>query len=91
MWCTKIILQDSVIVKRKRSVKLNNMARITEYGKKIKFRLLEMEKPQIWLISEVRAKTGLYFDDSYLYKIMFGSLRTPKIIAAINEILEITE
>lgn len=91
MWCTKIILQDSVIVKRKRSVKIKNMAKITEYGKKIKFRLLEMDKTQVWLISEVRAKTGLYFDDSYLYKIMFGSLRTPKIVTAINEILEIVE
>lgn len=67
------------------------MAKITEYGKKIKLCLLDMGHTQTWLISEVRIKTGLYFDDSYLYKIMFGTVRTPKIIAAINEILGIKE
>mgnify|MGYP000021930212 FL=1 len=67
------------------------MAKITEYGKKIKLCLLDMDRTQTWLISEVHQKTGLYFDDSYLYRIMYGTLRTPKIIAAINETLGIKE
>ena len=65
------------------------MAKITEYGRKIKLSLMDAEKTQTWLISEVHQKTGLYFDDSYLYRIMYGTLRTPKIITAINEILNI--
>lgn len=65
------------------------MAKITEYGRKIKLSLMDAEKTQTWLISEVHQRTGLYFDDSYLYRIMYGTLRTPKIIAAINEILNI--
>lgn len=65
------------------------MAQITVFGKEIKRRLIDLERPQTWLIEQVRAKTGLYFDDSYLYKIMVGTLNTPGIVAAINEILEI--
>ena len=67
------------------------MAKVTEYGRKIKLSLMDAGKTQTWLISEVHQKTGLYFDDSYLYRIMYGTLRTPKIIAAINEILGIKE
>lgn len=65
------------------------MAQITVFGKEIKKRLIDIERPQAWLIEQVKKKTGLYFDDSYLYKIMVGSLSTPSIVAAINEILEL--
>jgi hypothetical protein len=67
------------------------MAKVTEYGRKIKLSLMDAGKTQTWLISEVQKETGLYFDDSYLYRIMYGTLRTPKIIAAINRILGIGE
>ena len=40
-------------------------------------------------IEQVREKTGLYFDDSYLYKIRSGKLATPKIVTAIREILDL--
>lgn len=63
----------------------------TVYGKETKKRLIDLGKPQTWLIDQVRAKTGLYFDDSYLYKIQTGKLTTPTIIQAINEILGLTE
>ena len=66
------------------------MAQITEFGKKIKIALIGIEKPQTWLIDRVREETGLYFDDSYLSKIINGTLRTPKITAAICDILGIT-
>ena len=66
------------------------MAKLSEFGKDIGKRLIDLDKPQVWLIEEVRNKTGLYFDDSYLYKIKTGQLSTPKVVQAICEILEIS-
>lgn len=63
------------------------IAGITEYGKKIKIALIEKDKTQNWLITEVAKRTGLYFDSSYLHKVMTGELSTPTIISAINGIL----
>lgn len=65
------------------------MAQITVFGKEIKKRLVDMERPQIWLIGQVKEKTGLYFDDSYLYKIQTGQLATPKIVQAIRDVLDL--
>lgn len=65
------------------------MAQLTVLGKEIGKRLIDLGKPQTWLIEEVRSKTGLYFDDSYMYKIKTGQLSTPKIIQAICEILDL--
>ena len=62
---------------------------LTELGKKIKIALIEKNMTQEWLISEVKKKTGLYFDSSYLNKVMTGNNKNPKIIVAINEILEL--
>ena len=67
------------------------MTQITDYGKKVKKSLIDLGEPQTWLINQVKGKTGLYFDDSYLYKIMVGTLKTPGIIQAINEILDLKE
>ena len=67
------------------------MAKMTRFGKDIMKKLVDLEKPQIWLIEQVSAKTGLYFDDSYLYKIKTGQLETPRIVQAIREILELEE
>lgn len=61
----------------------------TPFGKEIKRRLIDRDQNQTWLIDQVRQKTGLYFDTSYMNKIMTGKLRTPKIVQAICEILEI--
>lgn len=62
---------------------------LTELGKKIKIALIEKNMTQEWLISEVKKKTGLYFDSSYLNKVMTGNNKNLKIIVAINEILEL--
>ncbi|MDD7634068.1 MAG: hypothetical protein PUK20_03955 [Firmicutes bacterium] len=43
----------------------------------------------MWLIDEVKKDTGLYFDRSYLHKIMVGTLSTPAIVESIKRILEI--
>ena len=67
------------------------IATITPFGKEIKKRLVDLERSQAWLIDSVSEKTGLYFDRSYMNKIMKGQLYTPKIVQAICEILSIPD
>jgi hypothetical protein len=85
-----ILLRISVFVNR--GVDMNiKIVKLCNYGKQIKKRLVDIDHNQEWLISQVREKTGLYFDDSYLYKIMVGKNKPEKIITAINEVLSIIE
>ena len=63
------------------------MAQITGFGKEVKKKLIDLDRQQAWLIEQVKEKTGLYFDDSYLYKIRTGQLSTPKIVQAIRDVL----
>ena len=67
------------------------MATLTEFGKQVKIKLIQMDKPQKWLNEEVIKRTGLYFDDSYLHRIVTGKNNNPKIVSAIKEILEIED
>ena len=67
------------------------MATLTEFGKQVKIKLIQMDKPQKWLNEEVIKHTGLYFDDSYLHRIVTGKNSNPKIVSAIKEILEIED
>ena len=67
------------------------MATLTEFGKQVKIKLIQMDKPQKWLNEEVIKRTGLYFDDSYLHRIVTGKSSNPKIVSAIKEILDIEE
>ncbi|MEA5134621.1 MAG: XRE family transcriptional regulator [Candidatus Fimivivens sp.] len=62
-------------------------AKFCQYGKDIKKRLVDIDKPQVWLIDQVHKDTGLYFDDSYLYKVMVGKNNNPKIKASIDKLL----
>jgi len=64
-----------------------NTGKICPYGKKIKKKLVDIDQSHQWLIDQVHEKTGLYFDRSYLHKIMSGKIATPKIVQAINETL----
>lgn len=57
------------------------------FGKKIDHRLVALGQSKKWLIEEVRTRTGLYFDRSYLRKIEIGELSTPKIVQAICDVL----
>lgn len=57
------------------------------FGKKIDHRLVTLGQSKKWLIEEVRTRTGLYFDRSYLRKIEIGELSTPKIVQAICDVL----
>lgn len=67
------------------------VAKITPFGKEIKKRLIDLGCNQNWLIDQVKQKTGLYFDTSYMGKILAGKLNTPSIIQAICEILDISD
>lgn len=64
---------------------------LTPFGKEIKKRLVDIDRTQTWLIEQVRGVTGLYFDRSYMYKIQTGQLATPKIVQAIQDILDLPE
>lgn len=60
---------------------------LTPFGKSIKHALIDQNRSQSWLVEQVREKTGLYFDNSYMYKIQTGQLATPSIVGAICEVL----
>ena len=62
-----------------------------DFKKQVKYRLIDLGKSQKWLEEQVREKTGLFFDSSYLAKIYNGERNAPKIRAAICEILNIRE
>lgn len=64
---------------------------LTPFGREIKKRLIDLDKPQYWLIEKVTERTGLYFDRSYMYKIQTGQLSTPKVVQAICEILDLPD
>lgn len=64
---------------------------LTPFGKAIKKKLVDLDKNQSWLIEQVHGQTGLYFDGSYLHKLMTGKLDTPKVVNAIRDILGIPE
>lgn len=63
---------------------------ITDYGKHIKARLVELNQPQGWLVEEVKKRTGLYFDTWYLHRAMTGQYVSPKITEAIDMIIDST-
>jgi hypothetical protein len=64
-------------------------AKVCDFGKMVKKRLVDIDQTQKWLIDEVSKDTGLYFDDSYLRKILVGVCAPEKIIASICKILQI--
>lgn len=62
-----------------------------DFRKKVKKRLIDLEKTQKWLEEQIRERTGLFVDSSYLNKIYSGERAAPKIVSAIREILDIKE
>jgi len=61
---------------------------MNDLGKWAKKRLIDLGKNQMWLVGEIRSRTGLYCDTSYLAKIFNGERKAPKIVAAIHELLK---
>ena len=68
---------------------LVNLSKFSDFGLCVKTKLLQIGKNQKWLEETVAEKTGLFVDSSYMYKILTGQRNTPKIVAAICEILNI--
>lgn len=60
------------------------------YGRDVKKRLIDRGMTQKELMAKVTEMTGLKMDSGYMSKILSGERNPPKIIHAINEILEIT-
>ena len=68
-----------------------NNSKFSDFGLCVKTELLRQGKEQKWLEESVSEKTGLYVDNSYMYKILTGKRNAPKIVEAIREILNIQE
>ena len=68
-----------------------NNSKFTDFGLCVKTELLRMGKEQKWLLEEISGKTGLFVDSGYMYKILTGQRKAPKIVTAIREILSIKE
>ena len=64
-----------------------NDSKFSDFGLEVRIRLLQMGKTQKWLQEEVRKKTGLFVDGSYLNKILTGERETPKLVNAIKEVV----
>jgi len=61
---------------------------VSDYGYKIKARLLEMRRNQNWLIERIREiEPEMYIDSSVLGKILVGKITSGRVVSAINEIL----
>ena len=68
-----------------------NCSKLTDFGLCVKTKLLQLGKEQKWLEESVTKKTGLYVDSGYMHKILTGQRNAPKVVAAIREILDISD
>lgn len=68
-----------------------NNSKFSDFGLYTKTKLLQIGKEQKWLEAAVSEKTGLYVDGGYMYKILTGQRKAPKIVRAIREILDIPD
>lgn len=90
---TFIIVPPAVLVNQneRKEVLFVNLSKFTDFGLVVKTKLLQMGKEQKWLEEAVSEKTGLFVDGGYMYKILTGQRKAPKIVAAICEILGLQE
>ena len=63
----------------------------SDFGLEVKMKLLQRGMKQTELIQAVRDDTGLFFDDSYLYKILRGERKPDKIVQSICRFLNIQD
>lgn len=66
---------------------MGNKKPLCELGEQIEISLVKINRTNAWLIAEVSADTGRYFDRSYLHKVKTGKIQTPGILASIRKIL----
>lgn len=62
---------------------------LSPFGLEAKIAMLKRGMKQVELIDLVKQDTGLYVDDSYMYKILHGDRSAPKVIQSICKILDI--
>ena len=67
------------------------MTQFTSFGKEVKKKLVDIDRNQNWLIGQVKERTGRYFDDSYLHKILTGQRSAPQLVRAIRDILDLPD
>ena len=67
------------------------MAQFTGFGRNVKKALIDAGKTQDWLMKRIKDSTGLFVDSGYLYKILTGQRKAPKVVRAIREILDLPE
>lgn len=65
--------------------------KFTDFGLCVKTELLRRGVEQKWLESKIKEATDLYVDSGYMYKILTGQRKAPKIVQAIREILGLPE
>ena len=70
-------------------MKILNCSKFSDFGLSVKTELLRRGKEQKWLEQAVSERTGLYVDGGYMYKILTGQRKAPKIVEAIEELLEL--
>ncbi len=63
--------------------------KLSDFGIAVKIELIKRGKEQKWLEEEVAKRTELFVDNGYMYKILTGQRKAPKITAAICDILGI--
>jgi hypothetical protein len=63
----------------------------SDFGHKVKTKLLKLKKNQTWLIDEVKKKHNCFLDSAYMSKILSGERQAPKIRKVICEVLDIKE
>ena len=68
---------------------MSKLSKFSEFGLCVKTELLKNNHSQKWLEEEITKKTGLYTDSGYMYKILTGKRKAPKIVDAICEVLNI--
>ena len=66
-----------------------NLSKYSDFGLCVKTELLRRGKEQKWLEEAITEKTGLFVDSGYMYKILTGQRKAPKIVDAICKLLEI--
>lgn len=64
--------------------------KFTPFGLCVKTELLKRGKNQKWLEEKIISR-NMYMDSGYMYKILTGQRKAPKIVSAICEILDLPE
>lgn len=60
---------------------------LTPFGKEVKHRLIDIEKTNGWLVSEIKKSGHENFDTSFLSKILTGKVKQSAYTDLINKIL----